>query len=332
MSDNKLYSSKNEDRLQTEASASAEASLAEKTFFCRLCPRACGALRDIEKGNGFCQSPSVPHLIRAAAHFGEEPCLSGSGGSGTLFFTGCHLACLYCQNHTISRREIPGYPVNDNQLIRIIGNLLEQGVHNISFVSASHFSRPIARVLKQLQLPVPVVWNCSGYESVDALKELEGLVQIYLPDFKYADEALGKQLSLAPQYPETALAAIREMLRQTGPYVMGEDGMLKSGVMIRHLILPGFIENSLRVIDFLEDKLPHGSFLFSLLAQYTPVSALVKSGKLQAFPSLERTLTQAEFQRVWDYLSFSSLEDGYVQEPDAAGEEAIPAFDGTGIL
>ncbi len=298
---------------------------------CRLCPRECGVRRDSEKGNGFCRSPYTPQLIRAAAHFGEEPCISGQRGSGTLFFTGCHLSCVYCQNHTISRRMIPGYPADADTLRQVIDSLLEQGVHNISFVSASHFSRPIAAVLQGLNLPVPVVWNCSGYESVSALRELEGLVDIYLPDFKYADEALGRQLSLAPDYPRTALAAIREMLRQTGPFCLGEDGLLKKGVLIRHLILPGYIENTLRVIDILEDELPKGAFLFSLLGQYTPIRALQQDGSLKRFPTLQRTLTKAEFDRVWDYLSFSSLEDGYVQEPDSAGEEAIPAFDGTGL-
>ena len=320
----------NEER--SRASAPAEVLSKEDAFICRLCPRACGAVRDPGKGKGFCASPSVPQLIRAAAHFGEEPCLSGTRGSGTLFFTGCHLSCIYCQNHTISRREIPGFPADGDQLIRIIEGLLEQGVHNISFVSASHFSRQIAGVLKRLTLPVPVVWNCSGYESVEALKELEGLVQIYLPDLKYADEALGRKLSLAPNYPAVALNAIREMLRQTGPYCLGDDGLLESGVMIRHMILPGFIENTLRVIDLLEDELPKGSFLFSLLGQYTPVRALCEAGKLDTFPSLKRRLTDGEFGRVWDYLSFSSLEDGYVQDPEAAGEDAIPAFDGTGLF
>ncbi|MBO4872380.1 MAG: radical SAM protein [Lachnospiraceae bacterium] len=316
----------------SKASAPAEAFPGQPAYICRLCPRKCGAERNETAGEGFCRSPYPLQLIRAAAHFGEEPCISGTKGSGTIFFTGCHLACVYCQNHQISGRKIPGYPVGDDQLVRIIDQLLEQGVHNISFVSASHFSHQIAGVLNRISLPVPVVWNCSGYEDTEALKELEGLVQIYLPDFKYALEELGRKLSFAPHYPETALAAVKEMLRQTGPYRLGEDGLLKSGVLIRHLILPGYIENSLRVIDLLEDELPKGAFLFSLLGQYTPVKALCEAGRLDVFPSLKRPLLPAEFDRVWDYLAFSSLEDGYVQDPDAAGEDAIPAFDGTGIL
>ncbi len=315
---------------KNDSSAAAEV-FSQNRELCRLCPRACGAFRDADKGFGFCGAPETPHLIRAAAHFGEEPCISGEKGSGTLFFTGCHLRCVYCQNHTISRDASSGYPVNEAQLGRIIENLLGQGVHNISFVSATHYSREISLFLKHHPLPVPVVWNCSGYESVSQLRELEGLVDIYMPDLKYADEALGRKLSLVPDYPRTAVAAIKEMLRQTGPFVIAENGLLKKGVLVRHLILPGYIENSLRVIDILEDSFPKASLLFSLLAQYTPVKALADTGVLDPFPTLKRPLSREEYERVWDYLSFSSLEDGFVQEPGCDGEEAIPVFDGTGV-
>lgn len=298
---------------------------------CHQCPIQCDALRTEEAGQGRCRSPYIPRLARAAAHFGEEPPISGQRGSGTLFFTGCHLACVYCQNHEISRLQIPGEPVDEVRLGRIIDGLLARGVHNISFVSASHFTEPIADFLSRHPLPLPVVWNSSGYESVESLKRLEGLVQVYLPDFKYGDEALGRRISGVPEYPETALAAVKEMLRQTGPYEYDAEGILKKGVLIRHLILPGFGENSLQVIDLLEDHLPMGTFLFSLLGQYTPIRALAEDAKLDEFPSLKRRLTEEEFDRIWQYLSFSSLEDGFVQGPEAAGEEAIPAFDGSGV-
>ncbi len=317
--------------VSARASVQTEAFLRELSFRCTLCPRACGAVRSMDSGNGFCHSPAVPMLVRAAAHFGEEPCISGEKGSGTLFFTGCHLRCVYCQNHRIARGGIRGWPADEAVLTQAVDGLLEQGVHNISFVSATHFSRPIARFLEKHPLPVPVVWNCSGYEGTEQLKELEGLVQIYLPDFKYADEALGRKLSLAPAYPETALAALKEMLRQTGPCEFGTDGLLKQGVLVRHLILPGYIENTLRVIDLLEDRFPPHAFLFSLLSQYTPIRALTESGALDAFPSLKRPLSTEEYDRVWSYLSFSSLEDGYVQDLDSCTEEAVPAFDGTGV-
>lgn len=298
---------------------------------CKQCPLACGALRTVEAGRGRCASPYIPHLARAGAHFGEEPCISGSRGSGTLFFTGCHLACIYCQNYSISQLRVPGTALTEEGLHRSIQGLLDQGVHNINFVSPSHFTQPIARYLEKHPLPVPVVWNSSAYESPESLKRLEGLVQVYLPDFKYGDKALGRKLSGVPDYPGVALAAVKEMIRQTGPWEMDSEGILHKGVLIRHLILPGFIENSLRVIDTLEDHLEKGSFLFSLLGQYTPIQTLVEEGGMEDYPSLKRPLLPEEFQRVWDYLSFSSLEDGFVQDREAAGEASIPVFDGSGI-
>ena len=300
-------------------------------MFCRQCPLACGALRSASEGRGRCRSPYSPRLARAGVHCGEEPPVSGSRGSGTLFFTGCHLSCLYCQNHEISQLKIQGRAVKEKELASAAERLIQQGVHNINFVSASHFTEPIAQFLEKNPLPVPVVWNCSGYESTESLKRLEGLVQVYLPDYKYSNEKLGRMLSGVPDYPVTALAALKEMLRQTGPYQTDEEGILKKGLLVRHLILPGFMENSLGVIDIIEDHLPRGSFLFSLLGQYTPIRALIEKGRLDAFPSLKRRLLPEEFERVWQYLSFSSLEDGFVQEPEAAGEEAIPSFDGSGL-
>nr|MBQ6241579.1 radical SAM protein [Lachnospiraceae bacterium] len=298
---------------------------------CRLCPRACGAPRTEEKAAGFCRSPLKPRLARAAAHFGEEPCISGTRGSGTLFFTGCHLACVFCQNHEISRCEVPGQAVSDDELRRIIDRLLEQGVHNLNFVSASHFIPAVARVLKAVRPPVPVVWNSSGYETVGQLRQLEGLVQVYLPDFKYGDEALGRRLSGVADYPAVALAALQEMLRQRGPYQMDADGLLQSGVMVRHLVLPGFIDNTLDVLDLLREHFAPGTLLLSLLNQYTPIAVLADSGQLDEYPSLKRRLTPEEWQRVWDYLRYSDWEDGYVQDLSSATEEMIPAFDGTGL-
>lgn len=298
---------------------------------CRLCPRACGAPRTEEQAAGFCRSPLRPRLARAAAHFGEEPCISGTRGSGTLFFTGCHLACVFCQNHEISRCVIPGQAVSDGELRRIIDRLLEQGVHNLNFVSASHFIPAVARVLNAVQPPVPVVWNSSGYETVSQLRQLDGLVQVYLPDFKYGDEALGRQLSGVPDYPAVALKALQEMLRQRGPYRMDGDGLLKSGVLVRHLVLPGYIDNTLDVLDLLRDHFAPGTLLLSLLSQYTPIRALACTGRLDAFPSLKRRLQPEEWDRVWEYLRYSDWEDGYVQDLSSATEEMIPAFDGTGL-
>ncbi len=316
---------------EPEAAFSSGSGDPSAPALCRLCPRACGAPRTAEKAAGLCRSPLTPRLARAAAHFGEEPCISGTRGSGTLFFTGCHLSCVFCQNHEISRCEIPGRALSDRELEETIRRLLDRGVHNLNFVSASHFIPAVTRVLARLQLPVPVVWNSSGYETPEQLRQLDGLVQVYLPDFKYGDEALGRRLSGVPDYPSVALAALQEMIRQRGPCQMDQDGLLTSGVLVRHLILPGCIENTLDVLDLLRDNFAPGSFLLSLLSQYTPIRALAESGQLDDYPFLKRRLEPGEWQRVWDYIRYSDREDGYIQDLSSATEEMIPAFDGTGL-
>ena len=289
---------------------------------CTLCPRRCGV--DRTAGLGFCASPRQALVTRAAPHFGEEPCISGTRGSGAVFFSGCNLRCVFCQNHSISRGGA-GKALDTAGLRELFLRLRDQGVHNLNLVTPSHYSDRIAEALAGLDLGIPVVWNSSAYESVEQLRQLEGLVQVYLPDFKYADRALAGALSAAPDYPETALAAIREMIRQTGPAELDGDGLLRRGVLIRHLVLPGHAENSLRVIDAIEDLLPYRDVLFSLMSQYTPMPGL------ERWPELTRTLTAEEYGRVCSYLDFSSIERGYVQSLEAASEEMIPAFDGTGV-
>lgn len=297
---------------------------------CTLCPRACGARRTVSAAAGFCASPLQPRIARAAAHYGEEPCISGTRGSGAVFFTGCNLRCIFCQNHLISRGE-GGKAVSLTEFRELLLRLQEQGVHNINLVTPTHYSHFIAEALSGLKLEIPVVWNSSGYESTEQLRELEGLVQIYMPDLKYADPVLAKRFSAAPDYPETALAALREMYRQTGPFVMGSDGLLRSGLLIRHLILPGHPENSLRVMDLVEDCFPLNKVLFSLMSQYTPMEALRNSPELKKYPELLRTVSEEEYARICDYLDFSDIEEGYVQELSSATEEMVPAFDGTGL-
>lgn len=297
---------------------------------CRLCPRRCGAARTADSGAGFCASPSVMRIARAAVHRGEEPCLSGTKGSGAVFFTGCNLRCVFCQNHDISRGR-GGAPVSVREFREILLRLEDEGVHNIDLVTPTHYSPLIAEALSGLRLGIPVVWNSSAYETPEQLRDLEGLVQIYMPDFKYADPALAAELSFAPDLPEVTLAAIREMFRQTGPFVMNADGLLERGVLVRHLILPGHPENSLRVIDLMEDELPHREMLFSLLAQYTPIAALAHTPPMKRHPELLRTVSPEEYRRILDYLDFSSIEEGYLQDLSSAGESAIPAFDGTGV-
>lgn len=292
--------------------------------FCNDCPRQCGAKRGPIEPGGVCRSPALPRVSRAAPHFGEEPCISGVRGSGTVFFTGCNLRCVFCQNREISRGGGTGEILSVPALRDLMLRLRDQGVHNINLVTGAHFIRPIAEALQGLDLGIPVIWNSSGYESVDSLRLLEGLVQVYLPDFKYWKPALAKSYSLAEDYPAVAAAAIREMFRQTGPCVLDEDGMLRRGVLIRHLILPGQDLNAMDVIDFAAEEFPAGSVLFSLMSQYTPMPGL------ENFPELQQRVDAETNQRLIAYLQKRGLE-GYWQETEAATDEMIPAFDGTGL-
>ena len=294
-------------------------------YLCSDCPRRCGARRSDTVPGGFCASPSAARVARAAPHFGEEPCLSGTRGAGTIFFTGCNLRCVFCQNREISRGGGVGRAVSRDELRSMMLRLRDEGVHCIDLVTPTHFLRAVREALDGLELGIPVVWNSSGYESVEALKSLEGLVQVYMPDYKYSDAALAKKYSDAADYPETAAAAIREMFRQTGPYRLDRDGMLVSGVLIRHLILPGEIENSMGVIDFVSESFPEGGVLFSLMSQYTPMPAL------ERFPSLCRRVDAAENEHLIRYMRRCGITEGYWQEPDSAVAEQIPAFDGTGV-
>ncbi len=293
-------------------------------FTCHLCPRDCGVPRTQDEGSGVCGQGLTARVARAAPHLWEEPPVSGERGSGTVFFAGCDLRCVYCQNYALSRGEA-GVPVSPEKLRDIYRRLIAQGVHNINLVTASHF---LPAVLASLQdpLPVPVVWNSSGYESVEALRALEGKVQIYLPDMKYMDPALAGRYSAAPDYPETAKAAILEMFRQTGPYVLTEDGLLRSGVLLRHLVLPGALENTKKVIDWVAETFRPGDILFSLMSQYTPM------GRAADFQELNRRLTPAEYDEALSYMTRSPIEDGFYQELSSAKEEYTPAFDLTGVL
>lgn len=290
---------------------------------CSLCPRRCGADRAAGQ-TGFCGAPETPVVARAAPHFGEEPCISGTRGSGAVFFAGCNLRCVFCQNYALSRNQL-GREITVQRLRDIFLELRDQGVHNINLVTPSHDARAIAQALDGLELGVPVVWNSSGYESVETLRMLEGLVQIYLPDLKYADAALAARYSAAPDYPETARAAILEMFRQTGPFRMDGDGLLQSGVLIRHLILPEQGDNSRRVIDWVSDTFEPGDVLFSLMSQYTPM------GELSAFPELRHTVSPALNAAIYAHLLDSRIEDGFYQDLEAATGELIPKFDGTGV-
>ncbi len=294
-------------------------------FVCSDCPRRCGALRGTERSGGVCASPALPRVVRAAPHFGEEPCLSGTKGAGAIFFSGCNLRCVYCQNHEISRGAQAGKATDAAALREMMLRLRDEGVHCIDLVTPTHYVRTVREALTGLELGIPVVWNSSGYESVETLRTLEGLVQVYMPDYKYSDPALAGRYSAAADYPSVAAEAIREMVRQTGPYRLDEDGLLLSGVLIRHLILPGETENSMGAIDFVADSFPPGSVLFSLMSQYTPMPGLGR------FPSLQRRVDAEENAHLIRYMHACGITDGYWQELSSATEDEIPAFDGTGV-
>ena len=282
---------------------------------CRICPRGCGAARP----GGFCGMPESPVVSRAALHFWEEPCISGTRGSGAVFFAGCNLRCVFCQNHEISAGK-KGTEISVSRLRGIFRELEAQGAHNINLVTGTHFAPAIAEALDP-QPGIPVVWNCGGYESVDTLRLLEGKVQVWLPDMKYSDPRAAAELSAAGDYPNAAARAIREMFRQSGRYELDADGMLVRGVMIRHLVLPGLLDNTFGVLDWIAENFRPGDVLVSLMGQYTPNG---RGGP-------DRRLAPEEYARAVSYMEALGLLEGYTQELSAAGEEYTPPFDGTGV-
>ncbi len=292
-------------------------------FLCTLCPRNCGALRDDVRGGGFCGMPAVPVAARAALHRWEEPCLTGERGAGTVFFSGCALRCVFCQNASISR-ENRGKPLTDGDLYAVFARLAEQGAACIELVTPTQFTHALARVLER-PVPggLPVVWNSGGYEKASTLRALDGKVDVYLPDLKYVTPELAERYSGAADYPEAAKSAILEMYRQRGP-VRFEGGLLKSGVLIRHLILPGRVGEARRVMDWAAESFPPGAVLFSLMAQYTPMNDLTQ------YPEIGRPLRRSEARVAREYMENLGLA-GYVQELESAGEGFVPAFDLTGL-
>ena len=278
------------------------------------------ARRDAQAGEGFCGLPATPVVARAGLHFWEEPCVSGARGSGAVFFSGCVLRCVYCQNHAISHENF-GKPVSVERLREIFWELIGQGAHNINLVSPTPFAPAIREALAE-PLPVPVVWNTGGYERVETLRSLEGKVQVWLPDLKYVDSGLSQDLSGAADYFGAASAAIREMVRQTGDYVL-EDGLLKRGVLIRHLMLPGQLENTKAVLDWVAETFRPGQVLLSLMAQYTPQPG--------AEGLLSRRVTGAEYRAAQRYMENLGITDGYCQDAASARAEYTPDFDLTGV-
>ena len=294
---------------------------------CTLCPRKCRADRDNGE-RGFCGETAQLTAARASLHLWEEPCISGTRGSGAVFFSGCVLRCVFCQNYDISSRGV-GKPITVERLCGIFLELQAQGAHNINLVNPTHFTPQVIRALetaKRRGLSLPVVWNSGGYELPETLRLLEGLVDVYLPDVKYYSDELARRLSSAPDYFETAMAALDEMLRQTGAPVFSPEGLLLKGVVVRHLVLPWEYRDSIEVITRLGRRFG-GKILFSLMSQYTPFGR-VKTDP--AFSRMNRRITTFEYQKALDAALEAGL-TGYLQEQSSAKEEYTPEFDFTGI-
>ena len=288
---------------------------------CSICPRKCNA--DRENSVGFCKSPAEFRLARAALHFWEEPCISGENGSGTVFFSGCNLKCVYCQNYEISI-ENKGIVVDDSRLIEIFKSLIEQGAENINLVNPTHYADRLANLFEKWHCPVPVVYNTSGYESTQTLKMLDGIVDIYLTDFKYIRPDKAQKYSNAPDYPEVAKNALAEMKWQVQGYEFDSSGVMQKGVMVRHLVLPQNTNSALRIIDYIAEN--YSDTYLSIMAQYVPC------GSLENYPEINRKITEREYNKVVDYALQTGLENVFIQQTESAGKEFIPQFDFTGIL
>lgn len=295
--------------------------------FCNVCPRSCKVDRKQsihEKGRaGYCRSGMLPIVSRAALHHWEEPCISGTRGAGTVFFAGCNLSCVYCQNYEISEL-MHGEEISVERLRQIYFELIAQGAHNIDLVTPTHFTHAIFQSLRE-PLPVPVVYNCGGYESVHTVAFLRKKIQCWLPDLKYSLREPAARYSDAPDYFEKATAAIEQMYRQTGPYEIGSDGILKKGVLIRHLILPGNLENTKGVLRYVAETFAPGQVLFSLMRQYVPW------GRAAEFPEINRRPTEEEYNEAEACMEELGIVDGYTQEADSSDAVYIPAFNGAGV-
>lgn len=302
-----------------------EQSMSEKMSACDLCPRECRVDRNTGK-KGFCGMDAEIYLARAALHMWEEPCISGTKGSGAVFFSGCGLRCCFCQNHDIAMGS-RGLAVSVERLGEIFLELREKGAANINLVTGAHYVPQITEALDMARkngLDIPVVYNSSGYEKVETLKLLEGYVDIYLPDLKYMEPELARKFSHAPDYVETARAAIEEMVRQTGKCEFGEDGYIRRGTIVRHLILPGHTRNSREVLRYLHETYGEDIYI-SIMNQYTPVRKLVE------FKELNRKVTKREYEKVLDAAVDMGIQNGFIQEGETASESFIPDFDYEGV-
>ena len=281
---------------------------------CMLCPRSCGADRVLSPG--FCGLGKDMLIGRIAPHLWEEPPVSGRNGTGAVFFSGCTLRCVYCQNGEISHRNA-GRVFSPRELSDAMSRLVDLGVHTISLITGTPFVPQILETLRIWRPPVPLVWNTSGYETVETLRMLEGVIDVWLPDLKHFSQRAGRICAGAPDYFEAASAAIREMCRQAEPAVYGENGIMKRGVLVRHLILPGLTSESMKLLTWVRDSLPEGTPV-SLMRQYIPCNGV-------SVPGLNRRVTEKEYRRVLDHMLALGL-PGFLQEPDSADKEFIPVF------
>ena len=290
-------------------------------MICNACPRGCNV--DRQNTLGYCKSPEKLKLARASLHYWEEPCISGKNGSGAIFFSGCNLGCVFCQNYEISH-GCKGVEVSDDDLVRIMKRLVDEGANNINFVNPTHYSLQLLRVLEKYKPPVPIVYNTSGYDSVETLKMLDGAVDIYLPDFKYIRPEKALKYSKAEDYPQVAEEALAEMKRQVGEDVFDENGIMQRGMIIRHLVLPSNTNSSISALDYLAENF--GDTYISVMAQYVPC------GDLTEYKEINRPLTQREYDKVVNHIFDLGLQKIFVQELEAASDEFIPDFDFTGVV
>lgn len=288
-------------------------------MICNQCPRKCNVDREIS--TGYCRCGDEFRLSRASLHYWEEPCISGKNGSGTVFFSGCNLGCVFCQNYEISH-ENKGISVSDGQLIRIFENLVEQGAENINLVNPTHYATRLAEVLSNWKSPVPVIYNSSGYENVETLKLLDGLVDVYLPDLKYIRNDKALKYSAAADYPEVAKKAIEQMYSQAHNAEF-EGGMIKKGIIIRHLVLPSNTNSSIEILDYIHKNFPDA--YVSVMAQYTPINTFENCSELN------RKITKREYDKVVNYALGLGMDKLYIQSLDSASSDFIPEFDFTGI-
>ena len=287
-------------------------------MICNLCPRKCNAQRSESSGGGFCRIGTNPVIARVAPHFGEEPCISGANGSGTIFFSGCTLGCVYCQNYEISSLH-RGREITPQELADCYKRLEEQNVHNINLVTADHFAPAVVKSFEIYKPKIPIVYNCSGYTSPKILNMFDGIVDIYLPDFKYSNNELALKYSLAPNYVETATVAIKEMLFQVGFPQFDDRQMMQKGIIVRHLILPSHTKNSMGVLDILKKNYGN-QILVSLMGQYIPM------GNADKYEKINRKITRREYQKVKDYYMMLGF-DGFTQELDSADRKYVPDWD-----